>query len=1333
MKNKLSCLGKATLFVFLLAGTVFSFVQAEENLSIEVNLRNTAMSYEDNQVAIFFDLTNGQGTQSGIKYGVHLLKDGMVIDEKIYDKVISLKEDEVLSQKVKYMAPNFLQGEYSLQLVVENEAGVPLSFETVGSVILNGTNQYLFIDSNSCYALVPGEEKHYALDDGVDVSAEEKLMLNCLVSNYFAETIEFVSTFETYRRSIFGEQTEVELPNQEVVSLEAGETKELSFEIPKAITPQAYDAVLSLTKKNQSQTKISNLVVLHYVMRGGSATIQNIQLDKDVYLAGETAQVSFFWTPSADSFYGARSEGGTILEDIVIEGQIEGCSDIFYHNPTENPSGLVTIEVPILKDCQLPQVSLTVKSGEQLLDEAFFEVNQNYSSLSLIIISLVIIILIFGVVLFSLKKRGMKTTSIVLFFLLGIGAVLGGTNVVEAATWVSGQDPLRLPIGWVTYTYNYDNSSNIGVGFSGTTYTACNNNGEYPGMIKVYHDGVLKDEITKNKSVSFAKSIVVGTHTVQLDFYLGTGLLAKDCYNVETYWGSSCQTCGFVGCTDKYNCDFYHSTGTAEVPVCYCYNKIDPVPYPDCKSFTCTYSEYMGLTDCGSGFKYSKIGSKTYTYTIAEQTPTCSVEWTNASGSPVTSVLTTDQAYFKLNTTNATSVSYEATGPSTANGSILDYNTKTMFGPYTFNSAGTELIKITVENSSGVKGYCNASLLVNSVLIPTCIVKFTPSKVTVPGGSDLIWSSSNAVSAEYLCTGLQPGTEIWQPIGTSGTSYFNFTASDAGQTETCTLSVTSSSGQTNTCSGSVNLSSSPVYACTINGVPTNTLPDGYVAWDTEENTGLTANIPWTYSDSDTMTKCQYRANYACTGSRPSGIEVCLNDESGLTSNVAWLDVGDIFGCTEIRKCQYYTPCEIASWEPDSATVCVGINFTQISNCGTTRTTTGTKACPTCTANFSPASITSPGSSQLTWSSLNATDIKYTCVGSLPSGADYGSIPLNSPGTPTVMFNFPFGPIGVETCTFTVKDNDGEVNTCQTNVQVTPHKPTCSLESSEDVVFLGDSTILSWTSTYANSAEIDRGVGAISPFIASSSKTVYPIVSVTSGINYVGTFSSYGNSTDCSTDLITVVVDPPEIGDFKVSNQKTGGKPTAEWITQNAARCDLETDTGYLKLNVCSSESDCASVSDFEINKTITEETTYTLTCYHDEGYSISLDFTPLAYFVLSADPTEVEVDFAGGGAWTESEVALSIVSWNGYNSLISFSAGLSGLPESPGTEINNEATFAPQTLKFSDYFYGTKSMAKFFASYRFVGNETITVKGNNLETVNITIGAKKTVPVYEPL
>ncbi len=82
-----------------------------------------------------------------------------------------------------------------------------------------------------------------------------------------------------------------------------------------------------------------------------------------------------------------------------------------------------------------------------------------------------------------------------------------------------------------------------------------------------------------------------------------------------------------------------------------------------------------------------------------------------------------------------------------------------------------------------------------------------------------------------------------------------------------------------------------------------------------DDTGLTQNLSWQYADPNTNRKCQYYCStgyewdgnscepvgYVCTGSIPAGGAACSNDDTGLTSNLAWLQVAN---CNNNRKCQY---------------------------------------------------------------------------------------------------------------------------------------------------------------------------------------------------------------------------------------------------------------------------------------------------------------------------------------------------------------------------------------------------------------------------------------------
>ena len=543
---------------------------------------------------------------------------------------------------------------------------------------------------------------------------------------------------------------------------------------------------------------------------------------------------------------------------------------------------------------------------------------------------------------------------------------------------------------------------------------------------------------------------------------------------------------------------------------------------------------------------------------------------------------------------------------------------------------------------------------------------------------------------------------------------------------------------------------STTYSCT------GSIPVGYEAYDLEESDDLITNTNWSYSATDTSTKCQYKSVivYPCTISGspstipPSGMIACPGDGNSLSSDEPWFSVSNLSNCT-LAECEYYAPCSPTIWNPSPLTVCNGTNLTQTSDCGTTRQVLGTKSCPTCVAAFDTTSVTSPGSSILTWSSIDAVNIKYTCTGPLSGSADYGIYPVNSSELPNpVIFNFPLGPTETEICTFTVKDNTGEVNTCSTgNVVVIPHTPTCTLSANKTLIPSGDPLDLTWTSTYAQSGSISDGGGNALP-VEAGTKTINPTVTTTQDITYTGTFDGYGGTFTCPiSSAVKVIANPPAIisGSFKVLDTKTGHNPEAEWKTENVVKCEIESDTGFPTTTVCSSKATCADVSNYEINKVIMEETAYTLTCYHElyftyptePGLKTTATFTPLPKFTFSGDPLEVEIEFKGGSATTVPSVELEAISWNGYLNDIVFTSDFSELPESPGDETANHLILKPNPLTFNQYYTSIpsiKSLLEIFASYRFSGQKTVEICGNgSANCIDITITGTSTIPTWEPI
>jgi len=219
---------------------------------------------------------------------------------------------------------------------------------------------------------------------------------------------------------------------------------------------------------------------------------------------------------------------------------------------------------------------------------------------------------------------------------------------------------------------------------------------------------------------------------------------------------------------------------------------------------------------------------------------------------------------------------------------------------------------------------------------PTCNAFWSPSGPIAAGGSSTIyWSSTNATSATYTCSGPIPGSGS---VGTSGNLPVTFPS--AG-TEKCTISV-SGPGGSSMCSGSlvINPPASPP-TCSAYWSPSGPITVGGAStayWTSSANaTSATYSCTGPISGSGSV---------GTTGSSPftfpsAGTEKCtlnVSGPGGSGSCIASLVVNDPI-------------CTVTSWSPDPFTVCSGTPFTQTSNCGTQRGWTGTKVCGCTPSSF----------------------------------------------------------------------------------------------------------------------------------------------------------------------------------------------------------------------------------------------------------------------------------------------------------------------------------------------------------------------------------------------
>ncbi len=406
------------------------------------------ISQKDNVFDISFDLTNREGQQTGVKYGVQLISGNAIVDEKAYDESLTLQEHSSIPKEITYTAPKELNGTYNLFLVSNNKNGFPFSVAFTGKVTLNSTIKGFEVVTSSCYLKVEGEKsnKHYGLLQGVDISPDETLRLTCNTINHTNNALSLTPSFETRYRSTYGDIAPSTGGDASSISFVASKSENFSILLPKGTIPQLYDLKVALTSEQVN----SNPIDLHYFIRGTSATIQNLSLDKDLYQRGDTAHLSLIWTKFGDQFlrtdvHAISPEKAVIsLSAHLSNGNGMSCGETFNQVITKDPSRPVT-DVPILVTglCRNPQVSLALADSlGTVLDQKDFAFKSVQSSGSKPLNSRATLILVIVLIIIAIymmkKKKGNSVHLGVLFFIL---TVLGGAlpaHKVSATTYPAG-------------------------------------------------------------------------------------------------------------------------------------------------------------------------------------------------------------------------------------------------------------------------------------------------------------------------------------------------------------------------------------------------------------------------------------------------------------------------------------------------------------------------------------------------------------------------------------------------------------------------------------------------------------------------------------------------------------------------------------------------------------------------------------------------------------------------------------------------------------------------------------------------------------------------------
>jgi OmpA family len=236
---------------------------------------------------------------------------------------------------------------------------------------------------------------------------------------------------------------------------------------------------------------------------------------------------------------------------------------------------------------------------------------------------------------------------------------------------------------------------------------------------------------------------------------------------------------------------------------------------------------------------------------------------------------------------------------------------------------------------------------------------------------------------------------------------------------------------------------------------------------------------------------------------------------------------------------------------------------------------------------SPTSITAGQSSTLSWSTIGATTVTISSIGSVPlNGTD--------PVSPTV----------TTTYTLTASNANGSVNATATITVSTPQASLTACYASPANIMAGESATLYYTSQNATAVNITPGVGS-----EGLSGTV--VVSPTTSTTYTVTATGAGGSTSSCSIAVSVTAGAlPRIIQFSASPLTilSGQSSTLLWVVDNSTS---QTITTLGTVVAAGSQS-----------VTPTTTTTYTLTATNAAG-----SVTATATVTVNQIPNPIVVSF----------------------------------------------------------------------------------------------------------
>lgn len=410
-----------------------SQMKAETIATVNItNVKPIQNSFDNHVFTIFFDISNRIGIQPDVHYGVSLVKiDGNkqeIVDEKVYDEVLTLGEGVTLHKRIIYKAPENFSGTFSLMLVSRNSRAIPLSFAPLGTITLGESkNGFLSVDTTVCHLVMSDNKSGHnqSVQDLFSITKNDELTLSCTVKNSTKKSVDLNYSLVQHLGNAYGDLI-TKVSTSTGISIAPNSSKLVSVKIPKVTNPQSYYVAVSFNDKN---TRIeSNTSSFRYYLEGVGASIRMLLLDKDGYKKGDLATVSFTWSPVDSSFLDKKATTTEVRPLVsavlsLVNDKKEVCATQISQVLTES-DGIVKIPLSINAECINPEIHLSlVDKSQKVLDTQTFSITTGVmtvesKSFGVYGIITLLVGLVAAVLIFFFRKRVVSTVPIVALFMV---------------------------------------------------------------------------------------------------------------------------------------------------------------------------------------------------------------------------------------------------------------------------------------------------------------------------------------------------------------------------------------------------------------------------------------------------------------------------------------------------------------------------------------------------------------------------------------------------------------------------------------------------------------------------------------------------------------------------------------------------------------------------------------------------------------------------------------------------------------------------------------------------------------------------------------------------